>query len=104
MVEVWFVTNCADLNTQFSGLRGFAMQLKNFVCCICTSLQRIANAKYEIFANLDLALIGQPLPNTTLFIQRDAVGQSQLTFRVDICYWSDLPDSWKSQLLAEVLQ
>ena len=69
-----------------------------------SSLQRITNAKCEIFANLDLALIGQPLPNTTLFIQRDDVGQSKITFRVDIFYWSDLPDSWKSQLLAEVLQ
>jgi len=56
------------------------------------------------FADLDLALTGQNLPLAELYILRDAMSQSQLPFRVDICYWSDLPDSWKSQLVTEVLQ
>ena len=56
------------------------------------------------FADLDLALTGLPLAPAELYLLRDAMSQSQLPFRVDICYCSDLPDSWKSQLLTEVLQ
>ena len=56
------------------------------------------------FADLDLALTGLPLAATEMYLLRDAMSQSQLPFRVDICHWSDLPDSWKSQLVTEVLQ
>ncbi len=56
------------------------------------------------FADLDLALTGLPLAPAEMYLLRDAMSQSQLPFRVDICYWSDLPDSWKSHLMTEVLQ
>jgi uncharacterized protein len=56
------------------------------------------------FADLDLALTGLPLDPADLYLLRDAMSQSQLPFRVDICYWSDLPESWKSELITEVLQ
>ena len=61
-------------------------------------------ATVKPFADLDLALTGQPLAPAELYLLRDAMSQSHLPFRVDICYWSDLPDSWKSQLVTEVLQ
>ena len=56
------------------------------------------------FADLDLALTGQNLPLADLYILRDAMSQSQLPFRVDICQWDDLPASWKEGLSTEVLQ
>jgi uncharacterized protein len=56
------------------------------------------------FADLDLALTGHNLPPAELFILRDAMSQSQLPFRVDICHWDDLPVGWKIDLNTEILQ
>ena len=56
------------------------------------------------FADLDLALTGKNLPPAKLYILRDALSQSHLPFRVDICQWDDLPASWKEGLSTEVLQ
>lgn len=67
-------------------------------------VSRVQKTIVKPFADLDLALIGLPLAAAELYLLRDAMSQSQLPFRVDICYWSDLPDSWKSQLVTEVLQ
>jgi uncharacterized protein len=67
-------------------------------------VSRAQSAFVKPFADLDLALTGLPLAPAELYLLRDAMSQSQLPFRVDICYWSDLPDSWKSQLVTEVLQ
>lgn len=67
-------------------------------------VSRVQKTMVKPFADLDLALTGQPLAAAELYLLRDAMSQSQLPFRVDICYWSELPDSWKSQLDTEVLQ
>ena len=56
------------------------------------------------FADLDLALTGHNLAPAELYILRDAMSQSQLPFRVDICHWDDLPTSWKEGLSTEILQ
>ena len=56
------------------------------------------------FADLDIALTGLPLDPADLYLLRDAMSQSQLPFRVDICYWLDLPNRWKCHLVTEVLQ
>lgn len=56
------------------------------------------------FADLDLALTGQNIDLADLFLLRDAMSQSQLPFRVDICHWNDLPARWKNGLVTEVLQ
>jgi uncharacterized protein len=56
------------------------------------------------FADLDIALTGQSMPPEELYVLRDAMSQSQLPFRVDICHWHDLPESWKIGLNTEVLQ
>ena len=67
-------------------------------------VSRAPQPKVKPFADLDLALTGQRLAPAELYLLREAMSQSQLPFRVDICFWSDLPDSWKSQLDTEVLQ
>jgi uncharacterized protein len=62
------------------------------------------HATVKPFADLDLALTGSGLSFADLYLLRDAMSQSQLPFRVDICNWDDLPATWKSDLVTVVLQ
>ncbi|MDO8456416.1 MAG: hypothetical protein Q7T07_05835 [Burkholderiaceae bacterium] len=43
------------------------------------------------FSDLDLALTGQALQPQDLFALREAMSDSNLPFRVDICYWTTCP-------------
>lgn len=56
------------------------------------------------FSDLDLALTGQALQPQDLFALREAMSESNLPFRVDICYWDDLPARWRQTLKTELLQ
>jgi len=67
-------------------------------------VSRAQKTMVKPFADLDLALTGLPLAAAELFLLRDAMSQSQLPFRVDICHWNDLPTNWKNGLATEVLQ
>ena len=46
-------------------------------------------------SDLDLAIVGEPLPLEQLFALRDAFSQSDLPMRVDIVQAGDLPEGWR---------
>ena len=56
------------------------------------------------FSDLDLVFKDVVLPPSEMFLLRDALAQSNLPFRVDICHWQDLPAAWKPQLKTERIQ
>ena len=46
-------------------------------------------------SDLDLIVVGQPLPLEILFELRDTFSQSDLPMRMDIVQASDLPEGWE---------
>ena len=54
-----------------------------------------ARQRVKPHSDLDLAIVGEPLPLEQLFALRDAFSQSDLPMRVDIVQAVDLPDGWR---------
>ena len=54
-----------------------------------------ARQRVKPHSDLDLAIVGEPLPLEQLFALRDAFSQSDLPMRVDIVQAGDLPEGWR---------
>ena len=63
-----------------------------------------AAPRIKPFSDLDLVFKDAVLLPNEMFLLRDALAQSNLPFRVDICHWQDLPAAWKPQLKTERIQ
>ena len=53
-----------------------------------------ARQRVKPHSDLDLAIVGEPLPLEQLFALRDAFSESDLPMRVDIVSAGDLPEGW----------
>ena len=56
-----------------------------------------ARQRVKPHSDLDLAIVGEPLPLEQLFALRDAFSQSDLPMRVDIVQAGDLPEGWRNR-------
>jgi len=53
-----------------------------------------ARQRVKPYSDLDLAIVGEPLPLEQLFALREAFSESDLPMRVDIVQAGDLPEGW----------